>query len=174
MIKFKALVRAAVIVVLYFLCGCLGKGTSGGRLYFEPPERLIDDYTGMVEVMELNWAWAQPGFKLDNYQSLSLNPVINLTGVKDNGIARRVDEKLAAWFAENGFSLSESGFERTGINGEEQIAALDLIALFEMNPDEFTTNPRSDHHRRIRLHIPYRLHLNGNPPGHGRGDRHRN
>jgi hypothetical protein len=126
MIKFKALVRAAVIVVLYFLCGCLGKGTSGGRLYFEPPDRLIDDYTGMVEVMELNWAWAQPGFKLDNYQSLSLNPVINLTGVKDNGIARRVDEKLAAWFAENGFSLSESGH----IACEGAIVALKLDRSF--------------------------------------------
>src|SRR5512139_1143206 len=72
MIKTKAAVLAAVITSLCVLSGCLGKDNTSGRLYFEPPARLIDDYTGMVEVMELNWAWSQPGFKLGNYQNLSI------------------------------------------------------------------------------------------------------
>ena len=96
-------------VVCSLLAGCIHRGQISGRLYFEPPARLIEDYTGMVEVLELNWAWLQPGFKLGNYQSLSLAPVSNLTEVQDSTVAKRVDEALTAWFTQNGFSLSQGG-----------------------------------------------------------------
>jgi len=80
----------------------------------------------MVEVMELNWAWAQPGFKLSNYQSFSVKPVVNLTEVEDSSVANRVDEELAAWFTQTGFSLSDSG----QLSCEGAIVALKLERSF--------------------------------------------
>lgn len=122
---------ACVLTVLMtcmvmLLSGCFSKEKPAGRLYFEPPARLIEDYTGMVEVMELNWAWAQPGFKLGNYQSLSLAPVSNLTEVKDSTVAKRVDEELTAWFTQNGFALSQGG----QLSCEGAIVALKLERTF--------------------------------------------
>lgn len=112
--------------VAMLLSGCFGHDKTTGRLYFEPPARLIDDYTGMVEAMELNWAWAQPGFTLSNYQSLGLKPVVNLTGVEDSTVAKHIDEALAAWFTQHGFILSESG----QISCEGAIVALKLERTF--------------------------------------------
>jgi len=99
---------AGMLVLWVLFSGCFSKDNAQ-KLYYEPPARLIDDYTGMVEVAELNWAWSQPGFTLSKYQSISLKPVSNLTDVQDSSIARRIDEELAAWFIQNGFSISESG-----------------------------------------------------------------
>ena len=122
---------ACVLTVLMtcmvvLLPGCFSKEKPAGRLYFEPPARLIEDYTGMVEVMELNWAWSQPGFELGNYQSLSLKPVLNLTEVEDSTVAARIDEELSAWFTKNGFGLSDDG----QISCEGAIVALKLDRSF--------------------------------------------
>src|SRR4030042_5722449 len=107
--KSKTNVLVGGIVILYLLVGCFNKGTTTGKLYFEPPARLIEDYTGMVEVKELNWAWTQPGFRLTNYQNLTLKPINNLTEVEDSTIAILLYEGLAAWFTEAGFKTSDSG-----------------------------------------------------------------
>lgn len=125
--KLKTTVIALGMVCAHMLLsGCFNHDKPTGRLYFEPPARLIDDYTGMVEVMELNWAWAQPGFTLSNYQSLSVKPVVNLTDVEDSTVAKHIDEALAAWFAQHGFILSESG----QISCEGAIVALKLERTF--------------------------------------------
>lgn len=100
---------AGMFFLSVLISGCFGRDATPGRLYFEPPERLIDDYTGMVEVQELNWAWSQPGFKLGSYRSFSIKPVLNLTDVEDSAVAARIDEELSAWFEKNGFSLSDDG-----------------------------------------------------------------
>jgi hypothetical protein len=126
----RKLVTAPLLAGMFFLLvlifGCFGKDTKPGKLYYEPPARLIDDYTGMVEVQELNWAWSQPGFTLSNYQSLSITPVSNLTGVEDISVANRIDEALAAWFTQNGFRMSDSG----QISCEGAIVALKLDRSF--------------------------------------------
>jgi hypothetical protein len=117
---------AGMFFLLVLISGCFGKDTKPGKLYFEPPARLIDDYTGMVEVQELNWAWSQPGFELGTYRSLSLKPVLNLTEVEDSTVTARIDEELSAWFTKNGFSLSDDG----QISCEGAIVALKLDRSF--------------------------------------------
>lgn len=117
---------AGVFFLSVLMAGCFGKDAAPGKLYFEPPARLIQDYTGMVEVQELNWAWSQPGFALSNYRSFSIKPVINLSGVEDSAIAARVDEALSAWFTENGFSLADDA----QIACEGAIVALKLDRTF--------------------------------------------
>lgn len=115
-----AAIAAGMAWVFMLHPGCFNHGNPAGRLYFEPPAQLIDDYTGMVEVQELNWAWAQPGFKLSDYQGISLPPVSNLTEVEDSTVAKHIHETLSAWFEQNGFTLSESG----SISCEGAIVAL--------------------------------------------------
>lgn len=117
---------AGMFFLLLLISGCFGKDTTPGKLYFEPPARLIDDYTGMVEVQELNWAWSQPGFKLGNYRRYSIRPVLNLTDVEDTVVAARIDEELAAWFTKSGLSLADDG----QISCEGAIVALKLDRSF--------------------------------------------
>jgi len=83
----------------------------------------------MVEVDELNWAWTQPGFRLSNYQSLALKPVINLTEVEDSTVAASLYEGLTAWFTDAGFKPSDSG----QISCEGAIVALRLERTFWEN-----------------------------------------
>ena len=44
-----------IIILACLLFGCFNKGPTTDRLYFEPPPRLIDNYSGMVEEEEVNW-----------------------------------------------------------------------------------------------------------------------
>jgi len=122
----SCLLAVLMTCMLMPMSGCFNKDKPAGRLYFEPHPRLIEDYTGMVEVMQLNWAWSQPGFKLGTYQSVSLTPVGNLTEVQDSTVARRIDEELTAWFTQNGFALSQDG----QLSCEGAIVALKLERTF--------------------------------------------
>lgn len=97
-----------------FLCllvgACLNRsGDNPGKLYFEPPARLIDDYRGMVEVEELSFAWSQAGFRLSRYKNLTIKPVINLTGIEDGPIQALIYEGLIAWCEQSGLKLSDDG-----------------------------------------------------------------
>jgi len=90
-------------------CKSTGKKNTTATLYFEPPDRLIDDYAGMVQTEEVNWAWNQVGFRFSNYQSLSLKPFHSFMDESDQGLALKLDQGLLAWFNEAGITLSERG-----------------------------------------------------------------
>ena len=101
-----------IILSLCLLCttACKSTGeTETDALYFEPPDRLIDDYAGMFQTDEVNWAWTQIGFKFSNYQSLSLQPFRLFIDVPDQGLAQKLDQGLIDWFNEAGITLSDSG-----------------------------------------------------------------
>lgn len=88
------------------------KSTGGSEtvsLYFEPPDRLIDDYAGMVQTDEVNWVWTQVGFRLSNYTSLSLKPFQLFIDAPDRDISSKLDEGFSSWFKETGISLADSG-----------------------------------------------------------------
>lgn len=96
-----------ILIISLLLAGCRHKGEPSGRLYFEPPARLLDTYAGMMEVDELNWAWTQPGFRLGNYPSLYITPLVNLSGVGDGGIDADIYEGLKTWCDQAGIQLSD-------------------------------------------------------------------
>lgn len=101
-----------IMLSLCLVCGtgCKSSGeTETDTLYFEPPDRLIDDYAGMFQTNEVNWAWNQIGFRFSNYPSLSLTPFHLFNHEPDQGLALKLDEGLLAWFNEAGITLSDSG-----------------------------------------------------------------
>ena len=103
----------SLLLVGFFVCsllaGCIHRGQLSGKLYFEPPERLIEDYTGMVEVDELNWAWTKPGFRLSSYGNVTIKPISNFTGIEDSAIPARIYDGLTAWCEQAGLKLSDDG-----------------------------------------------------------------
>jgi hypothetical protein len=110
----KRTVQSSLFIILSFCLllstGCKSTGeVETDKLYFEPPDRLIDDYAGMFQTDEVNWAWTQIGFRLSNYQSLSLKPFHLFIHVPDKGLAHKLDQGLLAWFQEAGIKLSDSG-----------------------------------------------------------------
>ena len=101
-----------IVLSLCLLCttACKSTGeTETDALYFEPPDRLIDDYAGMFQTDEVNWAWNQIGFRFSNYPSISLTPFHLLMNETDQGLALKLDQGLLAWFKEVGIELSDSG-----------------------------------------------------------------
>jgi hypothetical protein len=110
----KRTVNCSLFIILSLCClsstACKSTGEAEtNTLYFEPPERLIDDYAGMFQTDEVNWAWNQIGFRFSNYQSLSLKPFHLFIHVPDKGLAHELDQGLLAWFKEAGITLSDSG-----------------------------------------------------------------
>ena len=101
-----------LMLSLCLICSTGCKSTeekNTGTLYFEPPDRLIDDYAGMFQTDEVNWAWNQVGFRFSNYQSLSLKPFHLFMEEADHGLALKLDQGLLAWFNEAGITLSDRG-----------------------------------------------------------------
>lgn len=97
------------LLLLSFLASCMRRGDPSGKLYFEPPARLIEDYTGMVETDEVNWAWARPGFRLSNYGNLTIKPVSNLTGTDNSTIQAGIHAGLTAWCVQAGITHADDG-----------------------------------------------------------------
>ena len=101
-----------ILLVLCIVCntGCRSREKTGtDTLYFEPPDRLIDDYAGMFQTDEVNWAWNQIGFRFSNYPSISLTPFQLFMNETDQGLADQLTQGLLAWFKEAGIELSDSG-----------------------------------------------------------------
>jgi len=95
---------------LVFSTGCKSTGEKKTEpLYFEPPDGLIDDYAGMFQTDEVNWAWNQIGFRFSNYPSVSLKPFHLFMHEGDRGLALKLDQGLLAWFNEAGITLSDRG-----------------------------------------------------------------
>jgi hypothetical protein len=79
------------------------------KLYYEPPDRLIDDYTAMIEVEEVDWAWSELGFSFSDFHSITVNPVILLAQGPDQKMADKIYQGLTLWVEESDLQLSDSG-----------------------------------------------------------------
>jgi len=109
-------------------------------LYFEPPGSLIEDYAGMFQTDQVNWAWTQIGFKFSNYQSLFLKPFHLFIDKKDQGLASNFDQGLLDWFNETGMTLSESGTivcEGAIVEAKLEKGFLEKINLFDEDKRDF-------------------------------------
>jgi len=99
--------------IICLLCsGCFLKRSEppeDAKLYYEPPERLIDDYTAMIEVEEVDWAWSELGFSFSDFQSITVNPIVLLAEVPDQKMADKIYQGLTLWFEESDMQLSDSG-----------------------------------------------------------------
>ena len=114
--------------------------TEDVKLYYEPPERLIDDYTAMIEVEEVDWAWSELGFSFSDFQSITINPVVLLAEGPDQQMADEIYQGLTLWFEESDLQLSDSG----ELLCEMAIVELDLersfiskVNIFDESTDHF-------------------------------------
>ena len=104
----KGLFLIIIILSLSFLMGCFLKGETK-PLFFNPPAKIIDDYTGLMEGEEVNWVWLKLGTRLHSYPNITFKPFENLTSIEDFGITKRIYQGLLSWFEENDIVLSDNG-----------------------------------------------------------------
>ena len=97
------------ILLACLLTGCFNKKSTTDRLYFEQPPSIIGDYSGMVEVKELNWAWFRLGDSFGNYRSITVKPFQDLTSVKDQNVSEILSKGVIKWFEDNGIEISDNG-----------------------------------------------------------------
>ena len=92
--------------------GCFFKRSEHAKnekLYYEPPERLIDDYTALIEEKEVDWAWSELGFTFSDFQSITVNPISVLVPAPDLKMADKIFQGLTLWFEESDIVLSNAG-----------------------------------------------------------------
>ncbi len=104
----KCLFLIITVISLSFLIGCFLKGEKKPP-YFNPPAKIIDDYTGLMEGEEVNWVWLRLGVRLRSYPNITLKPFENLASIDDQGITNRIYKGLQAWFKENDIILLDDG-----------------------------------------------------------------
>ena len=134
-----------IILGMCLLCPAGCKSTEEMKttttLYFEPPRRLIEDYAGMFQTDQVNWAWSQIGFKFSNYQSLSLKPVhLIIDNKKGQGLASAFDQGFLDWFNETGVTLSERGTifcEGAIVEAKLEKGFFEKINLFDEDKRDF-------------------------------------
>ena len=130
--------------IISLLCtGCFLKRSEAPedvKLYYEPPDRLIDDYTAMIEVEEVDWAWSELGFSFSDFQSITINPVVLLAEEPDQKMADEIYQGLTLWFEESELQLSDAG----ELICDVAIVELDLersfiskINIFDESTDHF-------------------------------------
>ena len=109
----KTLVYYLILCILFFMnSGCFFKRSDPSKnekLYYEPPERLIDDYTALIEEEEVDWAWSELGFTFSNFQSITVNPVSVLVPAPDLKMADKIYQGLTLWFEDADIELSDTG-----------------------------------------------------------------
>jgi hypothetical protein len=135
-----SLLLCFVLVTHY---GCFFKGEKPKpveKLYFEPPERLIDDYTSLIDGGKVDWAWSEIGFSFSNYESITVNPVAVLVPGADQNTANDIYQGLTLWFEEAQIQLGDDG----QLLCEVAIVELDLeksffqkVNVFDESTDHF-------------------------------------
>jgi hypothetical protein len=128
----KFIFSVIAIIHLCLLIGCFNKGTDSKKLYFEPPERLIKDYNGMVEGEEVNWVWLKLGVRLRSYPSITIKPFKNLSSIDDQNISERLYQGLLTWLKENDITLSDKG--EVISEGAVVDLKLDRPFIYNINP----------------------------------------
>lgn len=101
-----------ICFVLLAPYGCFFKGEKSkpvDKLYFEPPDRLINDYTSLIEGGKVDWAWSEIGFSFSNFESITVNPVAILAPGPDQNMATDIYKGLTLWFEESEIQLTDDG-----------------------------------------------------------------
>ncbi len=127
MCKGKLLFSVITIILFSCISGCLSKKNSTDRLYFEPPQRLINDYRGMVSMDGIEWTWLKLGVHFGNYDSISLKPFQNLTLIDDQNISEGLYKDFMAWLGKSDLTLDNEGEIICEVAIVELIIERDLI-----------------------------------------------
>jgi hypothetical protein len=136
----------------YFLAICLVLLTNQGcflksdkpkpeeKLYFEPPERLIDDYTSLIDGGKVDWAWSEIGFNLSNYESITVKPVAVLAPGPDQNMASKIYQGLTLWFEDAEIELVDDGellCEAAIVEMKLKKSFLKKVNIFDESDDHF-------------------------------------
>lgn len=105
----KSIFYIIAVIHVFLMIGCFNKGSDGKKLYFEPPGRLIRDYTGMVEEEQVNWAWLKLGVRLRSYPNIAIKPFKDFTSMDNYNVSEKLYQELVAWFKKNDLIISDNG-----------------------------------------------------------------
>lgn len=108
----SVLYSLVICFVLLAHYGCFLKGDDPKpveKLYFEPPDRLIDDYTALIDGGRVDWVWSELGFSFSNYESITVNPVAVLAPGPDHNMANDIFQGLTLWFEKADIQLIDDG-----------------------------------------------------------------
>ena len=132
-----------ICFALLALYGCFFKNDNpqpGGKLYFEPPDRLIDDYTSLIEGRKVDWAWSEIGFNFSDYESITVNPVAVLAPRPDQNMANDIYQGLTLWFEEAEIQLTDDGellCEVAIVEMDLEKSFLEKVNVFDESNDHF-------------------------------------
>jgi hypothetical protein len=134
----------------FFIClallanyGCFFKGDKEKpieKLYFEPPERLIDDYTSLIDGGKVDWAWSEIGFSFSNFKSITVKPVALLAPGPDHNMASDIYQGLTLWFEEADILLTDDGellCEVAIVEMKLKKSFLKKVNIFDESTDHF-------------------------------------
>jgi hypothetical protein len=111
--------------------GCFFK-VEKKPLYFIPPAKIIEDYTGLMEGEDVNWVWLKLGTRLSSYPNITIKPFENLTSLDDQGVTNKIHQGLLNWCKENEIILTDNG-ELICIGGVVELK-LDRAFIYDVNP----------------------------------------
>lgn len=140
----KTLLYALFICsVILLQHGCFFKGKEPKpveKLYFEPPDRLIDDYTSLIDGGRVDWAWSEIGFSFSNYGSITVNPVVVLAPGPDQNMASDIYKGLTLWFEEAQIQLIDQGellLEVAIVEIDLEKTFFEKVNVFDESTDHF-------------------------------------
>lgn len=132
-----------ICLVLLAPYGCFFKGEKSkpvDKLYFEPPDRLINDYTSLIEGGKVDWAWSEIGFSFSNFESITVNPVAILAPGPDQNMATDIYKGLTLWFEESEIQLTDDGellCEVAIVEMNLKKSFLQKVNIFDESTDHF-------------------------------------
>jgi len=132
-----------ICFVLLAPYGCFFKGEKSkpvDKLYFEPPDRLINDYTSLIEGGKVDWAWSEIGFSFSNFESITVNPVAILAPGPDQNMATDIYKGLTLWFEESEIQLTDDGellCEVAIVEMNLKKSFLQKVNIFDESTDHF-------------------------------------
>lgn len=132
-----------ICLVLLVHYGCFFKNDKPKpveKLYFEPPARLIDDYTSLIDGTKVDWAWSEIGFSFSNYESITVNPVAVLAPGPDQNMASDIYQGLTLWFEEAEIQLTDDGellCDVAIVEMDLEKSFLEKVNVFDESTDHF-------------------------------------
>ena len=129
--KINHILLIVSIISICIFMGCFLKAEKQ-PLYFNPPAKLIEDYTGLMEGEEVNWVWLKLGTRLRSYPNFTIKPFENRTSLDDQGVTHTIHQGLLNWCKENEIMLSDNG-ELVCIGAVVELK-LDRAFIYDVNP----------------------------------------
>ena len=130
-------------VLLSINYGCFFKGEKQKpveKLYFEPPDRLINDYTSLIDGGKVDWAWSEIGFSFSNYESITVKPVAVLAPGPAHNNADDIYQGLTLWFEEAEIQLTDDGellCEVAIVEMDLEKSFLEKVNIFDESTDYY-------------------------------------